>query len=80
MSTQAFSEMDSASASDAVSTDVMASWGRIVRFVKMSALRLRLFSSSSTSREQSRKYELSSENARLLARALIRPYFTVKES
>ena len=41
ISTQAFSEMDSASASEAVSTLVTASCARMVRLVNISALRLR---------------------------------------
>lgn len=53
-STQAFSEMDSASASDGVSTEVTTSWGLMVRLVKMSALRFSCFSSSSSSSVHSR--------------------------
>ena len=48
-------QLDTARASLAVSTLVTASWGRIVRLVNISALRLRLPSSSSTSREHSRQ-------------------------
>ena len=46
--------MDSASASEAVSTLVTASCARMVRLVNISALRLRFLSSSNSSREQSR--------------------------
>ena len=52
--TRAFSEMETARASEAVSTVVTASWGLIVRLVNISALRSSLPSSSSTSRAQSR--------------------------
>ena len=55
ISTRAFSAMDTASASLAVSTEVTATWGRIVRLVNISALRLKLPSSSRTSREHSKK-------------------------
>ena len=54
ISTPAFSEMESAKASEAVSTLVTTSWGLIVRLVNISALRERLLSSSSISKEHSR--------------------------
>ena len=55
MSTRAFSEMDTASASLAVSTLVTATWGRMVRRVNISAFLFRLPCSSNTSKEQSRQ-------------------------
>ena len=53
-STFAFSAMETASASDAVSTCSIVCCWRIVRLVNMSALRSMFPSSSSTSSEQSR--------------------------
>ena len=46
--------MDMAKASLAVSTEVTASWGLMVRLVKKSALRSKLPSSSSTSKAHNR--------------------------
>ena len=54
MSTRAFSAMDTARASLAVSTVVTASWGLMVRWVNISALRSSLPSSSTISKAQSR--------------------------
>ena len=54
-STRAFSPMESASASLAVSTNVTSRCGLIVRFVNISAFLLNFPSSSSTSREHKRK-------------------------
>ena len=54
-STWAFSPIDRARASLAVSTEVISRWRFIVRFVNISAFRLKLPSSSSTSKEHKRK-------------------------
>ena len=51
----AFSAIDTARASDAVSTDVITLCWRMVRFVNMSALRSRLPFSSMTSREHNKQ-------------------------
>ena len=53
-STCAFSESDTASASEAVSTCATGVLGRMVRLVNISALREKLPSLSSTSSEHSR--------------------------
>ena len=79
-STQAFSPMETARASDAVSTLLTAIYGLMVRLWNISALRSRLPFSSSTSREDKRGKLLSGEKAVLLARLLISPYFAVKPS
>ena len=55
MSTRAFSAIETARASLAVSTLVTATWGRMVRLVNISAFLFRLPSSSSTSREHKRQ-------------------------
>ena len=54
-STRAFSPIDNARASLAVSTEVTSRWGFIVRLENISAFRLKFPSSSSTSKEHKRK-------------------------
>ena len=80
MSIQAFSPIDTARASLAVSTCVIGLCGIIVRLKNISALRSSCPSSPSISKADTSAKELSSLNADLLALLLISPYFAVKLS
>jgi len=77
ISTVAFSPIDTASASSAVSTSVIGLCGLIVRLKNISALRSSSPFSLITSSAESRAKELSSPNADTLALLLISPYFFV---
>ena len=80
ISIQAFSPIDTASASLEVSTEVTGVWGLIVLLKNISAFFSSCPSSPKTSRAESKENELSCEKAEELARLFIRPYFAVKVS
>ena len=72
--------METARASEAVSTRLTAIYGLMVRLLNMVALRSRFPFSSSTSREHRIGKLLSGEKAVVLARLFSSPYFAVKLS